>query len=154
MSNSFSIPHLRESHYLSVLLQRARTFGLWVVATVTRHIFSHHNTERDNLLLDTGQIRGSTPSSHGRVRGRIGVSSGGEGGQDVGGDDGEEEKADPLLVELSNAPAMFNPPLKFLKSVFSYVNVNDYITGASLSHSGGTRQRVGTRVRISVGIEI
>ena len=121
---------------------------------MTRHILSNHNTEQDNLLLDTGQIRGSTPSSHGRVRGGIGVSSGGEGGQNVGGDDGQEEGADPLLVELSNASAMFNPPLKFLKSVFSCVDVNDYIAGASLGHSGGTRQRLGTRMRISVGIKI
>jgi hypothetical protein len=103
---------------------------------VTRHILSHHNTERDNLLLDTGQIRGSTLSSHGRVRGGIGVSCGGEGGQNIGGDDGQEEGADHLLVELSNAPAMFNPPLKFVKSVFSYEDVNAYITGASLGHSG------------------
>ena len=124
------------------------------MATVTRHILSHHNTEQDDLLLHTGQIRGSTPSGHGRVRGGIGVSSGGEGGQNVGGDDGQEEGADPLLVELSNAPAMFNPPLKFIKSVFSYENVNDYIAGANLGRLGGTRQRVGTRMRISVGIEI
>jgi hypothetical protein len=98
------------------------------MATVARHIRSHYDpeTERDDLLLETGQVRSSTPSSHGRVRDGIGVSSGGEE-RNGDGDDGGEEGADPWLVELPYAPARFNPPLKFVKSVLSYEDVNDYI---------------------------
>ena len=98
------------------------------MATVARHIRSHYDpeTERDDLLLETGQVRSSTPSSHGRVRDGIGASSGGEE-RNGDGDDGGEEGADPWLVEVPYAPIRFNPPLKFVKSVLSYEDVNDYI---------------------------
>jgi len=102
-------------------------FDLRDMATVARYIYSHYDpeTEREDLLLETGQTRASTSS--GSVRGGIGFSScGEEGGQNV--DDGDqEEEIDPWLVELPYAPAKFNPPLKFVKSDLSYEDVNDYI---------------------------
>ena len=98
------------------------------MATVARYIYSHYDpeTEQEDLLLETGQTRASTSSGHGRVRGGIGFSSDGEEeGRNV--DDGDQEEVDPWLVELPYAPAKFNPPLKFVKSVLSYEDVNDYI---------------------------
>jgi len=99
------------------------------MATVARHIRSYYDpeTERDDLLLETGQTRVSTSSSHGPVRGGIGFPSGGEEGRNVGGDGDQEEGVDPWLVELPYAPAKFDPPLKFVKSILSYEDVNDYI---------------------------
>ena len=98
------------------------------MTTVARHIRSRYDpeTERDDLLLETGQVWVPT-SSQGRVRGVIGFASSGEEGQDVDGDGNQEEGVDPWLVELLYAPAKFNPPLKFVKSVLSYEDVNDYI---------------------------
>jgi len=99
------------------------------MATVARYIYSHYDpeTEREDLLLETGQTRAPTSSGHGRVRGGIGFSSGGEeGGQNADGSN-QEEEIDPWLVELPYAPAKFNPPLKFVKSILSYEDVNNYI---------------------------
>ena len=100
-----------------------------VMATVARYIRSHYDpeTEREDLLLETGQTRASTSFGYGHVHGGIGFTSDGEeGGRNV--DDGdEEEEVDPWVVELPYAPAKFNPPLKFVKSVLSYEDVNDYI---------------------------
>ena len=99
------------------------------MATVARYVRSHYNpeTELEGLLLETGQTQPSTSSGRGPVQGGIGFSSGGEeGGRNV--DDGDQEEGvDPWLVELPYAPAKFNPPLKFVKSVLSYEDVNDYI---------------------------
>ena len=99
------------------------------MATVARYIRSHYDpeTEREDLLLETGQTRTSTSSGHDRgPSGGIGFSFGEEGGRNV--DDGDQEEGvDPWLVELPYAPAKFNPPLKFVKSVLSYEDVNDYI---------------------------
>ena len=105
------------------------------MATVARHISSRYDpeTERDELLLETGQVRPPTITNHDVIRGGIGFSSqkedgwnsGGRGGG-AGGEVGEEE-VDPWLVELPYALAKFNPPPKFVKSVLSYGDVNDYI---------------------------
>jgi len=103
------------------------------MATVARHIRSHYDpeTERDDLLLETGQVRPPTVTNHCGIRGGIGLSSHGEYGQHGGGgsDRGEEEEEeeDPWLVELPYALEKFNPPPKFVKSVLSYGDVNDYI---------------------------
>src|SRR6266478_3806564 len=105
------------------------------MATAARHIRSHYDpeTERDDLLLQTGQVRASTSSGRGHVHGGIGFSSSGEGGHHGDGEsehdqrDGGEEEVDPWLVELPYAPAKLDPPLKFVKSVLSYEEVNDYI---------------------------
>ena len=126
------IHHLRDFRRLLISYSNnTRYFGPFnfrVMATVARYIYSHYDpeTEREDLLLETGQTRASMSSGYGRARGGIGFSSGGEGGQNV--DDGDqEEEIDPWLVELPYAPAKFNPPLKFVKSVLSYEDVNDYI---------------------------
>ena len=99
------------------------------MATVARYIHSHYNpeTERHDLLLETGQARVSTSFSRSRVRSGIGFSSSETGGQHDNGGDDQEEGVDPWLVELPYAPAKFNPPLKFIRSVLSYEDVNDYI---------------------------
>ena len=104
------------------------SFNFRVMATVARYIRSHYDpeTEREDLLLETGQTRASTSFGHGCVHGGIGFTSDGEGGRNVDDDD-QEEEVDPWLVELPYAPAKFNPPLKFVKSVLSYEDVNDYI---------------------------
>ncbi|KAF9648498.1 hypothetical protein BDM02DRAFT_3115261 [Thelephora ganbajun] len=97
------------------------------MATVARHIRSYYNpeTERDELLLETGQIQVSTAPSHSRIHSGIGFSPSEE--RNVDGDDDQEEGVDPWLVELPYAPAKFNPSLKFVKSVLSYEDINDYI---------------------------
>ena len=99
------------------------------MATVARHIRSHYDpeTERQDLLLETGQVRPSTSTNHRRIRGGIGFSSSENEGQYDGDGGDQEEEVDPWLVELPYAPAKFNPPLKFVKSVLSYEDVNDYI---------------------------
>ena len=50
------------------------------MATVARHIRSYYDpeTEQDNLLLETGQVREPSLSAQGCVRGGIGFTSGGE----------------------------------------------------------------------------
>lgn len=98
------------------------------MATVARHIRSYYDSEaeRDNLLLETGQVQEPTFSNQGRVRGGIGSTSG-ETGWIVGGDSEQEEEIDPWLVELPYAPAKFSLPVRFVKSVLSYEDVNDYI---------------------------
>jgi hypothetical protein len=100
-----------------------------VMATVARHIRSHYDpeTERDGLLLETGQVREPTLPAQGRVRGGIGFTSDGEEWPTVNDDSEGDEGVDPWLVELPYAPTKFNPPLKFVKSVLSYEDVNDYI---------------------------
>jgi hypothetical protein len=129
-----SIHHLQESHCLSnptpTTADTSDTFNFRVMATVARYIRSHYDpeTEREDLLLETGQTRASTSSGHGRVRGGIGFFSGGEeGGRNVDDGDQEELEVDPWLVELPYAPAKLNPLPKFVKSVLSYEDVNDYI---------------------------
>ena len=99
------------------------------MATVARYIHSHYDpeTEQEDLLLETRQARASTSSGHGSVRGGIGFSSGGEEGRDFDDDGGQEEAVDPWLVELPYAPEKCNPPPKFVKSILSYEDVNDYI---------------------------
>lgn len=99
------------------------------MATVARHIRSHYDpeAEREDLLLETGQVQASTSSTHGRVRSGVGFSSGGEQERYVDGDGDQEEGVDPWIVELPYASAKFNPPLKFVKSILSYEDVNDYI---------------------------
>ena len=96
------------------------------MATVARHIRSHYDpeTEREELLLETGQ---ALASGHGRVRGGIGFSSDVEEGGNVDGDNGQEEGIDPWLVELPYASDKLHPPVKFVKSILSYEDVNDYI---------------------------
>jgi len=97
---------------------------------VARHIRSYYDpeTERDELLFETGQTQVlSTSSSHGPVRGGIELPFGGNEGRSVDGDGDQEEGVDPWLVELPYAPAKFDPPLKFVKSILSYEDVNDYI---------------------------
>ena len=98
------------------------------MATVARHIRSYYDpeTERDDLLLETGQVRESTSSGQSRFRSGIGFASGGEDGQNADNDD-EEEEIDPWLVEIPYAPAKPSPQLKFVKSILSYEDVNDYI---------------------------
>ena len=114
------------------------------MATVARHIRSHYDpeTERGDLLLETGQIRASTSAGRGHVRGGIGSFSNGEGGQHSDGEsdggEGEEVEEDPWLVELPYASAKFNPPLKFVKSILSYEDVNDYI---ERGHESGLVER-------------
>ena len=99
------------------------------MATVARHIRSHYDpeTEREDLLLETGQTWASTSSSQDRVRGGIGFPSGEEEGRNGENDGDQEEGVDPWSVELPYVPAKFNPPLKFVKSVLLYEDVNDYI---------------------------
>jgi len=135
-ADSFNlICHLQGSCCFSILLHdhiTSDTSISRVMATVARHIRSHYDpeTERDELLLETGQVRLPTFTNHGSIRGGIGFSSQGEDGPDSSGrgDCGEvEEEADPWLVELPYALATFNPPPKFVKSVLSYGDVNDYI---------------------------
>ena len=116
------------------------------MATVARHIRSRYDpeTERDELLLETGQVRSSTFTNHGGTRGGIGFSCQGEDERDSGGDRGEveEEETDPWLVELPYAPATFNPPPKFVKSILSYGDVNDYI---ERGYDSGLLQRAGDK---------
>lgn len=103
------------------------------MATVARRIRSHYDpeTERDELLLETGQVQQPAFTNHGDIRGGIGFSSQGEGGWDSGGsgdrEEVVEEEVDPWQVELPYTSAKFNPPPKFVKSVLSYGDVNDYI---------------------------
>ena len=101
------------------------------MATVARHIRSYYDpeTEQDHLLLETGQVREPTFSfsGQGRVRGGIVFTPGGEDGGIVNGDSEREEAVDPWLVELPYALEKFNPPPRFVKSVLSYEDVNDYI---------------------------
>ena len=120
-------------------LQTLRFLHFRVMATVARYIRSHYDpeTEREHLLLETGQTQASTSSSHSRVREGIGFSSSEEEGRNVDEDGDLEEEVDPWLVELPYAPAKFNPPIKFVKSVLSYEEVNDYIERGYESGSFG-----------------
>lgn len=109
------------------------------MATVARHIRSYYDpeTEKDDLLLETGQAHASTSSTQGHFRSGIGFPSGGEG-LSVTGDGEQGEGPDPWLIELPYPPAKFNPPIKFVKSVLSYEDVNDYI---ERGHESGSFQR-------------
>lgn len=111
------------------------------MATTVRHIRSYYDpeTERDDLLLETGQVWEPTFSGEGHIRGGIGFTSGGEKGRTVNYDSEREEEVDPWLVELPYAPAGFSLPLKFVKSVLSYEDVNDYI---ERGHESGLFGRV------------
>ena len=107
------------------------------MATVARHIRSHYDpeTEREELLLEIGQA--STSSGHRHVLGGIGFSSGGDG-EKVDNDGDPEEGVDPWSVQLPYALAKFVPPVKFVKSVLSYQDVNDYI---ERGHGSGLPER-------------
>ena len=99
------------------------------MATVARHIRSYYDpgTERDDLLLETGQVPEPTLPAQGSVRGGIGFTFSGEGWRTGSGDRERDEGVDPWLVELPYSRAKFSSPLKFVKSVLSYEDVNDYI---------------------------
>ena len=97
------------------------------MATIARHIRSSYDpeTERDDLLLETGQVQAPDFSDRYRVRGGIDFDSGVEERLVVNGE--REDGVDPWLVELPYAPAKFNLPVKFVKAVLSYEDLNDYI---------------------------
>jgi hypothetical protein len=124
-----SQPLSLESRSYSTDYRHFDPFGFLVMATVARYIRSHYDpeTEREERLLETGQAGLSTSPGHRCVRGGIGFSSGGGDGRGVGDDGGQEEGADPWSVELPYTSAKFIPPVKFVKSVLSYQDVNDYI---------------------------
>lgn len=113
---------------------------LRLMATIARHIRSYYDpeTEQDDLLLQTGQVQEPTSSVQGQVRGGIGFNFGGEEGRIVNSDSKREEGVDPWLIELPYAPPKFNAPLKFVKSVLSYEDVNDYI---ERGHESGLFER-------------